>query len=224
MIPIKGGCFTMGNGSGDGLKEDKPVHEVCLDDFYLGETEVTQGEWREVMGRDSTAYFRSDDRPVEEATWDDAHAFIKRINLKTGRNYRLPTEAEWEYAARSGGKKDRWAGTDEEKEIGKYAWYLDNSNQETHPVKHKLPNGLGLYDMSGNVWEWVEDRFSEDYYGRSPRNNPKGPEEGRYIVLRGGAWNSRAEFVRVDFRFRDSHDKRFNYFCGFRLALSAIKP
>lgn len=220
MVLIKGGCFEMGNSFDEEMKDEKPVHRVCLDDFYLGETEVTQGEWKKVMGSDAAAYFRSPDRPVEEAMWDDAQAFLKRLNEQTGQKYRLPTEAEWEYAAREGGRKERWAGTNNDKDLGKYAWYSDNSNHETHPVKQKLPNQLGLYDMSGNVWEWVQDWYDQEYYAISPRDNPKGPDKGKYLVLRGGAWNSRADFVRADFRFKDTHDKSFNYFCGFRLALS----
>ncbi|MBI1821734.1 MAG: SUMF1/EgtB/PvdO family nonheme iron enzyme [Nitrospirae bacterium] len=220
MVLIKGGCFEMGNSFDEEMKDEKPVHRVCLDDFYLGETEVTQGEWKKVMGSDAAAYFRSPDRPVEEAMWDDAQAFLKRLNEQTGQKYRLPTEAEWEYAAREEGRKERWAGTNNDKDLGKYAWYSDNSNHETHPVKQKLPNQLGLYDMSGNVWEWVQDWYDQEYYAISPRDNPKGPDKGKYLVLRGGAWNSRADFVRADFRFKDTHDKSFNYFCGFRLALS----
>lgn len=210
----------MGDSPDNDFPQAKPVHTVCLNDFYLGETEVTQDQWVKVMGNDPFAYFRSPDRPVEEASWDDAQAFIKKLNGATEMKYRLPTEAEWEYAARDGGKIERWAGTDLPEEVGKYAWFAENSKEMTHPVKQKLPNLLGLYDMSGNVWEWVQDWYDEHYYEKSPKENPVGPLKGKYLVLRGGSYNSKRDFIRVDYRFRDSRDKRYNYFCGFRLALS----
>lgn len=211
----------MGDSSDDALPKAKPVHTVCLKDYYLGETEVTQDEWLKVMGSDPVAFFRSPDRPVEEASWDDAHAFLKKLNAMSQTNYRLPTEAEWEYGARAGGMKERWSGTDLPEEVGNYAWYSENSKEMTHPVRQKLPNQLGLYDMSGNVWEWVQDWYDESYYEYSPKDSPEGPPKGKYLVLRGGSFNSKKDYIRVDFRFRDSHDKRYNYFCGFRLALSA---
>ena len=210
----------MGNGFDDEVREGKPVHQVSLDDFYIGQSEVTQGAWKEVMETDPVAYYRSADRPVEEASWNDAQAFIKKLNERTGKKYRLPTEAEWEYSARSGGKKERWPGTNSGSELSFYAWTRENAKDETHPVKQKQPNSLGLYDMSGNVWEWVEDWYDENYYEKSPKYNPKGPKTGKYRVLRGGAWNSQARFSRADFRIKDTADKRFNYFCGFRLAQS----
>ncbi|MFI5305009.1 MAG: formylglycine-generating enzyme family protein [Nitrospiria bacterium] len=220
MVLVQGGCFEMGDSFDNDLPQAKPVHRVCLKDYYLGESEVTQDEWVKVMGTAPVAFFRSPDRPVEEASWDDAHAFLKKINELTNLNYRLPTEAEWEYGAREGGKKERWAGTDSPDQVDQYAWFSDNSKGMTHPVKQKLPNQLGLYDMSGNVWEWVQDWFDEDYYQHSPQESPMGPPKGKYLVLRGGSYNSKRASIRVDFRFRDSHDKRYNYFCGFRLALS----
>ncbi|HXN07268.1 MAG TPA: SUMF1/EgtB/PvdO family nonheme iron enzyme [Nitrospiria bacterium] len=221
MILVKGGCYEMGNGFDDDLLEGKPVHQVCLNDFYLGESEVTQGEWKEIMGTDATARFRGAEYPVEEATLDDVQAFLLKLNGLSGKKYRLPTEAEWEYAAREGGKKIRWAGTDQEGELQRYAWYKDNSKDETHRVKSRLPNQFGFYDMSGNVWEWVSDHYDDSYYSQSPKNNPQGPEGGKYYVLRGGAWNSRERFVRADFRMKETHDKRYNYFVGFRLARDA---
>jgi formylglycine-generating enzyme required for sulfatase activity len=220
MVLVKGGCFEMGSRFENELPESKPLHPVCLGDYYLGETEVTQALWVKTMGRDPFAFFRSPDRPVEEASWEDAHIFIRKLNEITKKNYRLPTEAEWEYAARERGQNKRWSGTDDPKEAELYAWFSENSKNMTHPVKEKRPNLLGLYDMSGNVWEWVEDRYDEHYYSKSPRENPKGPSKGKYLVLRGGSYNSQREAIRVDYRFKDSPDKRFNYFCGFRLALS----
>lgn len=219
MILVHGGCYEMGNVFDNDLPEGKPVHQVCLDDFYLGESEVTQREWKEVMGTDATARFRGADYPVEEVSLDDVQSFLLKLNGLEGKKYRLPTEAEWEYAAREGGKKIRWAGTDQEGELPRYAWYKDNSKDETHPVKSRLPNQFGFYDMSGNVWEWVSDLYDDHYYSQSSKNNPHGPEGGKYYVLRGGAWNSQARFVRADFRMKESHDKRYNYFVGFRLAM-----
>ncbi len=134
-------------------------------------------------------------------------------------NFRLPTEAEWEYAARSGGKREKYAGTSNESEVGEYAWYSGNSDKQTHPVKQKKPNGLGLYDMSGNVWEWVSDRYGEDYCMISPKDNPKGPQDGKDHLLRGGAWSPDPKGVRVAYRFRYRPKAKYKDF-GFRLALS----
>lgn len=220
MVWVKGGCFEMGNRSDEALPGAKPPHTVCLGDYYIGESEVTQELWVKTMGTDPFAFFRSPDRPVEEASWEDAQLFIRKLNAATNKNYRLPTEAEWEYAARDRGKNQRWSGTDDPKQAGQYAWFSENAQSTTHPVKEKKPNTLGLYDMSGNVWEWVGDWYDENYYAQSPKANPKGPLKGKYLVLRGGSYNSKIDSIRVDYRFKDSPDKRFNYFCGFRLALS----
>ena len=223
MIFIPGGCFEMGDLFEPEGADRHPVHTVCLDDYYIGETEVTQAVWTRVMGSEPVAFFRDPDYPVEEASWSDAAAFLKALNIQTKRNYRLPTEAEWEFAARERGEKKRWSGTDNPAEISKFAWYEGDSGGRTHPVRQKLPNRLGLYDMSGNVWEWVQDHYAETYYQQSPRWNPRGPGDGKYYVLRGGSYNSRPESLRADFRLKDSADKRFNYFCGFRLALSPAR-
>ena len=176
----------MGDTFGDGGSDEKPIHEVCVDDFYLGEHEVTQGEWKEVMGNNPSEFKNcGDDCPVETVSWNDVQHYIRKLNNKTGLNYRLPTEAEWEYAARSGGREERYAGTSKKSELGDYAWYWGNSGKKTHPVKTKQPNFLGLYDMSGNVYEWVSDWYGKDYYRNSPKDNPKGPGSGKYRVLRG---------------------------------------
>ncbi|MBI5747219.1 MAG: formylglycine-generating enzyme family protein [Nitrospirae bacterium] len=203
MVLVKGGCYDMGDTFGDGNSDESPVHNVCLDDFYIGEHEVTQGEWQEIMG-DNPSFFKGCDYcPVEWVSWNDTQGFIERLNKKRGKNYRLPTEAEWEYAARSGGKKERYSGTSSESELGNYAWYNNNSEFKTHPVKQKRPNSLGLYDMSGNVWEWVSDWYDEGYYKNSPKDNPKGPSTGKYRVLRGGSWGSGPGLIRVADRDRD---------------------
>lgn len=149
-------------------------------------------------------------------------AIIYRLINQTGRNYRLPTEAEWEYAARSGGKMEKYSGISQENELDQYAWYAKNSTHQTHPVGQKRPNGLGLYDMSGNVWEWCADWYDENYYKNSPRNDPKGSKSGSYRVLRGGSWGDTLGNVRAAFRFWGAPSTRGNYgLFGFRLGFSA---
>jgi formylglycine-generating enzyme required for sulfatase activity len=221
MIFVKGGCFYMGDTFGDGVEMERPVHEVCVDDFLIGMFEVTQREWQEVMGENPSRFKGcGDDCPVEMVSWNEVQGYIMRLNSKTGRIYRLPTEAEWEYAARSGGKREKWPGTSNISELEKYAWYSRTSGNKTLPVGQKEPNGLGLYDMSGNVWEWVQDNFDKDYYKYSPKDNPTGPSSGETRVLRGGNWGTDPWGLRATTRFgynpaygRDSG--------GFRLSLSA---
>ncbi len=233
MVFIKGGCFDMGDTFGEGSSNEKPVHEVCVDDFYLGEHEVTQGEWKEIMGN-NPAYFKSgDDYPVETVSYDDIQEFTRKLNRKTGKRYRLPTEAEWEYAARERGKKVRYAGGfSNENDLQRYAnlcdvnckydWKKKNQDdgfKETSPVKRYKPNSLGLYDMSGNVWEWVSDWYDDKYYKNSPRSNPSDPNSGKYRVLRGGSWNGEPDGLRAANRYRNVPTEQFNAF-GFRLAVS----
>lgn len=220
FVLVKGGCYRMGNAFEGGYKDEKPVHPVCVGDFYLGEFPVTQGQWRAVMGNNPSQFRKGDAYPVENVSWNDVQAFIRKLNGMTGKKYRLPTEAEWEYAARSGGKNEKWSGTSAESALGEFAWYDRNSGNETHPVGLKKPNGLGLYDMSGNVWEWVNDWYKVDYYESSPRDNPQGPPAGDRKVLRGGGWISIAANVRAARRLAVSSTDRMNFF-GFRLALPA---
>jgi formylglycine-generating enzyme len=190
FVFVKGGCFDMGDNFGDGNDDEKPVHEVCVEDFYIGKYEVTQGQWKDIMGNNPSEFKTDRNYPVENVSWDEVQDFISSLNRKTGQNYRLPTEAEYEYAARSGGKKEKWSGTSIETELNRYAWYDYNSGNTTHPVGQKEPNGLGLYDMSGNVWEWCSDWYGNEYYNNSPKNNPKGPSSGSFRVGRGGSWDS----------------------------------
>lgn len=238
LAPVKGGCFQMGDtfGDGDGFaffsdtqrvaqmeKEkasvgvysaEKPVHEVCVNDFYIGKYEVTQKQWQDVMG-DNPSYFRNcDDCPVANISWNDTEEFINKLNQKTGKNYRLPTEAEWEYAARSGGKNEKYAGGND---IDSIAWYSSNSGSKIHPVGQKQPNGLGIYDMSGNVWEWVQDWYDENYYQNSPKDNPKGANGSAYRILRGGSWFSIPLNLRTANRSRLEPADRISDH-GFRLA------
>jgi formylglycine-generating enzyme required for sulfatase activity/serine/threonine protein kinase len=197
FVAVPGGCFQMGDTFGDGGADEKPVHEVCVDGFFLGKYEVTQGEYQKIVGTNPSNFKKGDRYPVENVSWEDAREFIKKLNSKSKRQYRLPTEAEWEYAARSGGKKEKYAGGND---IDAMAWYSKNSGSSTHPVGGKRPNGLGLYDMSGNVWEWCQDWFDANYYSSSPRQNPAGPSSGSIRVLRGGSWNGSPANVRAAFR------------------------
>ena len=181
MVYVKGGCFDMGDIFGTGASDEKPVHTVCVGDFYLGNTEVTQKQWEDVTGSNPSK-FQCGDCPVERVSWINVQDFIKKLNEKTGMNYRLPTEAEWEYAARSGGLKEQWAGTNDEEKIGEYTWYGYTAEGCTHAVAGKTPNAIGLYDMMGNVWEWCSDWYDKEYYETSPSKNPQGPSEGQTVL------------------------------------------
>lgn len=215
---VEGGTFQMGATSEQGSvaeSNEKPVHSVTLSSFYMGETEVTQALWKAVMG-DNPSYFLGDDLPVEQVRWDDCQKFISKLNQMTGKNFRLPSEAEWEYAAR-GGKKSRgykYAGSNT---IGNVAWYDGNSGSKTHIVKTKSPNELGLYDMSGNVYEWCND-----WYANYNDDSPVNPEKSYVILRRGGSFgddggcrvSSRDFFIPVDVYY--------DYITGFRLCLPQL--
>ena len=218
FILVRGGCYQMGSNL---TSFEGPVHEVCLDDFYLSKYEVTQRQWKILMGRDFS-YFKGDGRPVERITWDDTQRFIRQLNSRSSSGYRLPTEAEWEYAARSGGKDELYAGTSDEKSLPRFAWHVVNSNRQTHMAGMKKPNGLGLYDMSGNVWEWCSDWYDGSYYANSLRDNPQGPNHGVYRVIRGGEWELPADFSRTTYREAAKPNSRRNDI-GFRLALTPSK-
>ena len=224
LVFVKGGCFDMGDTFGDGSKDEKPVHEVCLSDFYIGKYQVTQGQWKKVMGSNPSYYKHcGDNRPVENVSWNDAQEFIRKLNSQSGKNYRLPTEAEWEYAARSGGKKEKWAGTNDENELGDYAWHVGNC-AATRPVGQKKPNGLGIYDMCGNVDEWCSDWYGARYYGKSPRDNPQRVAYGTGRVIRGGSCGSRGA-LNVRASKRDFTGPHYPWsILGFRLVAPAIPP
>ena len=217
MVRVEGGTFTMGATSekvSDARSDEKPVHQVTLSTYSIGETEVTQALWRAVMGNNPSNR-KGDNLPVEEVSWDDCQTFIQKLNQLTGRRFRLPTEAEWEYAAR-GGSKSRGYKYSGSNNIGDVAWYDDNSSRKTHPVKTKLANELGLYDMSGNVWEWCQDRYGS--YSSGSQTNPTGPSSGSFRVYRGGGWFSNARFCRVS--VRDYYSPGVTTFnLGLRLAL-----
>ena len=208
---VQGGSFWMGAPSDVWFDYiEKPCHKVTLSDFYMGETEVTQELWQAVMGSKPSVWREGDDFPVEEVSWDDCQVFIRKLNQMTGKNFRLPTEAEWEYAAQGGkkGKDYSYAGSND---IDKVAWYSGNSNGQTHAVKGMRPNGLGLYDMSGNVAEWTGDYFA--MYDKKAQTNPTGPEKGNGRVYRGGDYQSEAGYCRVLCRSGVQH-----YHYGFRLS------
>jgi formylglycine-generating enzyme required for sulfatase activity len=241
LLPVPGGSFRMGSRADDPEADDdeKPDHEVRVSDFYLGEYPVTQDLWLEVMG-ENPAYFQGPRRPVERVSWDDTQDFIQKLNTRTkegrpaGHTYCLPTEAEWEYAAHGGstplslgrgaGGEGRggviFSGSDKLKEVG---WFLDNSHSETKPVGLKPPNALGLYDMSGNVWEWCGDCFDAEFYKKCAKKglviDPCNRETGSFRVRRGGSW------LRTALRCRSAHrnywdpDNR-NLDVGFRLCLA----
>ena len=218
FVFVKGGCYEMGDTLGGGSGDEKPVHNVCVGDFYIGKYEVTQGQWQSVMGS-NPSYFKNcgSNCPVEQVSWNDTQDFIGRLNGKSGKNYRLPMEAEWEYAARSGGKREKYAGGDNESVV---AWYAGYSGFSTHPAGQKQPNGLGIYDMSGNVWEWCQDWYGEKFYSESPRDNPRGPSSGTSRVLRGGSWDNYPGDVRAAARYGHQPAFRLTIY-GFRLSLSA---
>lgn len=219
FVLVKGGCYQMGDTFGDGEDDEKPVHEVCVKEFCLGKYEVTQGQWKRVMGENPSHFKESDENPVEFVSWNDAQEFIRRLNFMSGKSYRLPTEAEWEYAARSGGKREKWAGTSDESEIHDYSWFSANAGRKTHPVGRKRPNGLGLHDMSGNVLEWVGDWYDKDYYRNSPKNDPQGPGSAQIKVVRGGSWDGYPWFVRPSYRYGYDPTNRVSLI-GFRLGFS----
>ena len=219
-VLVKGGCFMMGDVTGTGGLDEKPSHEVCLSDFALGKYPVTQAQWLGVMGHNPSQYSGAGELPVENVSWDDAQLFISRLRQLTGKKWRLPTEAEWEYAARAGGKMGIYPGTSNDDELGGYAWLDTNSGLKTHPVGQKKPNELGLYDMAGNVQQWVQDRYDRDYYRQSPRNNPKGDPFGVNRVLKGGSAYQAAGFLRVSYRDYQAPEYRGNC-VGLRLALPA---
>ena len=218
MIAVEGGTFQMGATSEQGSDADsdeKTVHSVTLSDYYIGETEVTQELWTAVMGNNPSWYSGNPQRPVERVSWNDCQEFVKKLNQLTGKNFRLPTEAEWEYAAR-GGKKSKGYKYSGSNTIDNVAWYTNNSGSKTHDVKTKQANELGIYDMSGNVWEWCQDWYGS--YSSSSQTNPTGPSSGSCRVLRGGSWVSGAGSCRVSYRYSSHPDFSYDYY-GFRLVL-----
>ena len=231
MVPVEGGTFTMGATAEQGddwWYDEYPAHEVTLSSYSIGETPVTQELWLAVMGSNPShcnggTFGTNLQRPVEYVTWNDCQTFIAKLNQMTGKHFRLPTEAEWEFAARGGNKSQRfkYSGSND---IDEVAWYEVNAydvgssspDYGTHPVGKKKCNELGLYDMSGNVYEWCQDWWGS--YSSAAQTNPTGPSSGSYRVFRGGSWFNDASYCRVSYRDYNSPTYRY-YIVGLRLAL-----
>ena len=218
MVKVKGGTFTMGASDDDTDANDneKPAHQVTLTkDYAIGQTEVTQALWLAVMGSNPSSITGDLNRPVEQVSWSKCQTFITKLNELTGRSFRLPTEAEWEFAARGGNKSKgyKYAGSDS---FDAVAWVKDNCGSTTHPVGSKSPNELGIYDMSGNVWEWCEDIAG--YYSSSAQVDPTGPTSGLYNVYRGGGWRNTEQHSRVTVR-GGGYPSNTSPGLGLRLAL-----
>jgi len=227
FVNIPAGEFQMGDVWGDGEDVEKPTRLVCLPAFQLAKYPVTQSQWLEVMGGENPAASCEErsvhpDKPVINVDWDDAHEFISRLNRESGCSYRLPSEAEREYAARSGGSRDKYSGTSSESSLSAYGWYNKNSDDRTHSVGRKRPNDLGLYDMSGNVFEWCEDVWHTDYKG-APCDGSAWTSGGdsSQRVYRGGSWLSFSRGCRVAFR-GGLHRGNGNSCLGFRLSQDSL--
>jgi len=215
MVFVEGGSFTMGCTDEQGKDchaDEKPTHRVTLNNFYIGKYLITQGQWKAVMGNNPSYFSKGDNYPVDNVSWEDAQEFIRTLNKITGKNYRLPTEAEWEYAARGGRKSHgyKYSGSNNANNV---SWNETNSDKSTQPVGTKLPNELGIHDMAGNLWEWCND-WSAAY--SSAQTNPTGPSSGTYRVLRGGCWRSPISDCRNSFRYDIISTDRY-YSLGFRV-------
>lgn len=220
LIWVEPGCYAMGAGDWDsqGYPHEKPVHKVCLDGFWMGKYPVTQGEWERIMGSNPSSFKLGGRYPVECISWLDTRQFIKRLKaLNDGLyTFRLPTEAEWEYACRSGGKPEKYAGGADESDLEELGWHAGNSESSLQEVGAKKPNSLGLHDMSGNVWEWCEDIYNDTAYERHDQTNPAWRTGEPDRVIRGGSWYSNPSTARCSSRgFLDETFRR--HFVGFRL-------
>ena len=212
---IPAGEFMMGFNNRD--SNEQPVHKVKLSSFFIADSEITQELWKVIM-LTNPSKFKGKTHPVEFVSWDECQKFIKELNLLSpALKFSLPTEAQWEYAARAGSKEDMFAG-----KLDDYAWYDKNSGKKTHPVKQKLPNAWGLYDVLGNVWEWCSDWYSSKYYSSSVLENPQGPSKGISRVFRGGSWNAKESLTNFGFRYGFPTKLRFND-RGFRLVVEIKK-
>ena len=218
MVSLPPGGFEM--GANGGYDNERPVRRVTIGKaFAMGKTEVTQGQWKAVMGNNPSKFSNCGDNcPVENVSWNDAKEFIQKLNAKTGKQYRLPSEAEWEYACRAGSKQE-YCGSDDINSVAWYGAYSDpvgNSAKTTNPVATKQANAWGLYDMSGNVWEWVEDSYHDNYNG-APTDGSVWQGDGAKRVLRGGTWSFKPQNARAANRDRVVPAIR-SYYSGFRLA------
>jgi formylglycine-generating enzyme required for sulfatase activity len=223
FILIQPGCFQMGNDKPptELTAMESPSHKVCLTKaFWLGETEVTQKQWEDVMGNNPSKS-KGFTLPVDRVNWEDVQGFLAKLNAKEGGSaFRLPTEAEWEYAARAGSTDDYSFGNDTG-DLAQYAWFGNLGYKGgSHEVAIKLPNAWGLYDMHGNVWEWVQDWYDPGYYKNSPEKDPTGPDSGKYRIYRGGSWVGKAANLRSSVRFSALPVTR-THDLGFRLLRQA---
>ena len=219
MVFVEGGSFVMGATSeqdDEFWSNELPTHKVQLNSFYISKYEITQKQWQAVMGK-NPSWFINGNLPVENVSWNDVHVFLNKLNAMTGKNYRLPTEAEWEFAAR-GGNHSRGYKFSGDNFLNDVAWYDNNSGAKTHPVGKKLANELGIFDMSGNVSEWCEDRYGS--YSQESQFNPTGPKEGYYRVVRGGSFSDYSRRCRVSNHFLDDPDAS-NIYTGFRIVCPA---
>jgi formylglycine-generating enzyme required for sulfatase activity len=216
FVLVRGGTYAMGDTLGQGVENEQPVHQVALDSFHIARFPVTQAQWS-MLKKENPSEFQHADHPVEQVTWPHARDFARKLSqaAPTDVRFELPTEAQWEYAARSGGADDLYAGGDD---IDAVAWYEANSRGATHPVGQKKPTALGLYDMSGNVWEWCRDTYQPDGYNRHGRRNPVVTSPGPDRVIRGGSWNLDAWSARCTRRFSFRADL-YGPGLGFRLVM-----
>ncbi len=222
MVVIPAGSFAMGSNED---ASERPVHRVNVPSFLIGKTEVTQGQWKAVMGSNPSLFSRcGEDCPVEQVSWNEAQQFAQRLSQKTGKQYRLPSEAEWEYAARAG-TSTKWSFGDNESQLGDYAWFRDNSQSETQRVAQKRPNAFGLFDMHGNVWEWTQDCWHDNYTGALTDGRAWTTGcSGSFRVLRGGSWSGNPAILRSAVRGGNTPDDRSGLSGGLRLARTLLTP
>jgi formylglycine-generating enzyme len=224
MVLVEGGTFMMGNSSKTADDEEKPMHKVTVSSFYIAKHEVTVAQYKAFctatkrqMPKPPT-WGWNDKHPIVNVSWDDAAAYCDWLSKKTSKKYRLPTEAEWEFAAKGGkkSKKTPYAGSAKIEDV---AWYDKNSKNQTQPVGTKIANELGLYDMTGNVWEWCSDWYQMEYYSKSPEANPQGASKGTQRVQRSGSWINEVAYNKITGRISNAPSEKDKFF-GFRVAMS----
>jgi formylglycine-generating enzyme required for sulfatase activity len=216
MVSLPAGKFLMGSSESD---SEKPPHQVKVNSFAIGKYPITQAQYQAVMGNNPSYFKNNPQNPVEQVSWNDAQAFCQKLSQITGKTYRLPTEAEWEYACRAGTTTRYYFG-DNDNQLGNYAWYYGNSNDTTHPVGQKKPNGWGIYDMSGNVWEWCEDNWHDSYAGAPNDGTAWIDNDNRSQsrkCLRGGSWINYPDSCRSANRVRNYPVNHGSHY-GFRVA------
>jgi formylglycine-generating enzyme required for sulfatase activity len=221
MVGLPAGQFLMGSPDSDPYVEnhEKPPHQVKVNSFAIGKYPITQVQYEAVMGNNPSHFKNNPQNPVESVSWNDAQAFCQKLSQITGKTYRLPTEAEWEYACRAGTTTRYYFG-DNDHQLGDYAWGRENSNDTTHPVGQKKPNGWGLYDMSGNVWEWCEDDWHDSYAGAPDDGSAWLDNDNAYPIVRGGSWYNSPSYCRSAFRSYYSRGGLHNSY-GFRVVCGA---